>query len=445
MKLFGTDGIRGRYGDYPLDDRTVYAVGLALAHHIASSKKQTVLIGMDTRESSAQIAQLLAAGLHTGGVACDFAGIVPTPAVAQATQHGDFALGIVVSASHNPFEDNGIKVFGPFGYKLPDETEAAIERRIEAVLSDSLSPERVELDENPEIALGYIRHLLKATGIPSEARNLRFVVDCAHGAASGIAPIAFDSLGLDVSFIGCDPNGRNINLDCGALHLGGLAERVVASGADFGAALDGDADRCLFVDERGATINGDNLLLAAATALKGRGILHDDLVVATVMSNLGLDMALRQQGIRLLRSQVGDKYVIQEMLKSGAALGGEQSGHMIFGDFSTTGDGMLTLFMMLRILADERVAASDLRKRLKAYPQKLINVRVREKRPLDELPEIRQAVAERQLQLADRGRVLIRYSGTEPLVRVMVEAERLSDVTRHCAEIASLFEQHLGQ
>lgn len=445
MKLFGTDGIRGRYGEPPLDEETVYAVGLAVAGHIAGSKKPKVLLGMDTRESSEPIARLLAGGLRAGGADWDFAGVVPTPAVAYATQHGTYALGIVISASHNPFTDNGIKVFGPFGYKLPEETETAIEARIAAALAAGVSPQAAEVDEDPDIAVSYARHLLRVADMPPAVRNLRFVVDCAHGAASGIAPIAFEAMGADVKFIACDPDGRNINRDCGALHLEGLAREVVECKADFGAALDGDADRCLFVDEGGEKLDGDHVLLAAAAALKSRDMLHENLVVATVMSNLGLDVALQKQGIRLRRTAVGDKHVIHEMLSTGAALGGEQSGHMIFGDYSTSGDGMLTLCMLLRILADEGVACSALRRRLKVFPQVMISVPVREKPPLDQLPEISGAVSERQLELADRGRVIIRYSGTEPVVRVMVEGERLSDVKRHCNAIASLFQKHLGQ
>lgn len=444
-KLFGTDGIRGRFGEFPLNERTVYAVGLALAKHIGQTRDPKVLIGMDTRESGPRITQLLAGGLRDGGSAREFAGIVPTPAVAYATQQGDYSLGVVVSASHNPFEDNGIKIFGPFGYKLPDEMEVSLEGRIQAALSNGASPTSEELVEDPDVALGYIRHLLSASRPPASARNLRFVVDCANGAASEIAPIAFEAMGADVKYIACDPDGRNINDGCGALHMERLADEVVACGADFGAALDGDADRCLFVDEHGDRLDGDNVLLAAAVALKRRGLLHENLVVATVMSNLGLDMALQKHGIRLTRTPVGDKHVIHEMLSSGAALGGEQSGHAIFGDFSTTGDGMLTLFMVLRILAEEGVSCSELRRRLRVFPQRLVNVRVKEKLPLEYLPEIRREIADRELELAGRGRIVIRYSGTEPVARVMVEAERLSDVVRHCTAIASLFEKHLGE
>ncbi len=443
-KLFGTDGIRGRYGEFPLDERTIYAVGLALAQHISKMRRRKVLIGMDTRESSPEIVRLLAAGLRDGGSEREFAGVVPTPAVAFATQYDDYSLGVVVSASHNPFEDNGIKVFGPFGYKLPGETEEQIEGRIHALLSSGVEPAGESLDENSDIQAGYIRHLIRSSNPPPRAKHLQFVVDCANGAASEIAPLAFLQFGGDAKFISCHPDGRNINLDCGALDVDRLAVEVVESGADFGAALDGDADRCLFVDERGQRLDGDNVLLVAATALKRRRLLHDHLVVATVMSNLGLDMALQKEGIRLIRTPVGDKHVIHEMLSSGAALGGEQSGHAIFGDYSTTGDGLLTLFMMLRILGDEQVPCSELRKRLRPFPQKLISVRVKEKPPLDLLPEIRRDIADRELELAGRGRVIIRYSGTEPVVRVMVEAERFQDVLRHCTAIASLFQKHIG-
>ena len=444
-KLFGTDGIRGRSGEFPLDDKTVYAVGLALAGQIARSRRPNVLIGMDTRMSSMHIVRLLAAGLKDGGSAHAFAGVVPTPAVAYATQQGDYSLGIEVSASHNPFDDNGIKVFGPFGYKLPDETESEIENRVERLLAQQLQVRAVEPADEPDVAVHYARHLLRAGALPPRAQHLRFVVDCANGAASEVAPVLFEAIGADVKYLACAPNGRNINLDCGALHMEKLAEEVVSGGADFGAAFDGDADRCLFVDEFGQELNGDHILLLMAQSFKRRDMLPDNLVVATVMSNLGLELALQDEGIKLIRTPVGDKHVINEMLTTGAALGGEQSGHVIFGDYSTTGDGLLSLLMVLRTIVEEGVPCSELRNRLKVSPQKLINVRVREKRPLDQLPEIRDAVADRELELAGRGRVVIRYSGTEPVVRVMVEAENQQDVVQHCTDIARLFEKHLGQ
>lgn len=443
-KLFGTDGIRGRSGEFPLDETTVFATGVALARHVAKTSKPRILLGMDTRESSPDIVRLLSAGIRAEGCARDFAGVVPTPAVAHATQNGSYSLGVVVSASHNPYEDNGIKVFGPFGYKLPDETEAQIEGRIHSLLGSSLTVDREDRNPVSGIREDYVRHLIRSSSPPPRARYLRFIVDCAHGAASEVAPLALMEFDADASFIACDPNGRNINRDCGALHLDRLAEEVVDRSADFGAALDGDADRCLFVDENGQRLDGDNLLLVAASSLKRRRLLHENLVVATVMSNLGLDAALQREGIRVNRTPVGDRSVVHEMLSTGAALGGEQSGHIIFGDHATTGDGLLTLFMMLRFLADEGGACSDLRKRLRVFPQKLVSVRVREKPPLDLLPEIRRDIADRELELAGRGRVLIRYSGTEPVVRVMVEAERFQDVLRHSMAIAGLFKKHIG-
>ncbi len=444
-KLFGTDGIRGRYGSYPLDARTLYAIGMALAHQVQASRSPRILIGMDPRESSPEIASLLAAGFDQGGVLWEYAGIVPTPAIAYATRCGDFALGVMVSASHNPFDDNGIKVFGPFGYKLPDATETELERRILS-LRENIAPQARALSEpSANIALDYARHLLQASRVPASVRGLRVVVDCANGAASHVAPLALEGLGLDVRYVSREPDGRNINEGCGALHTELLAKEVIASGGHFGAALDGDADRCLLVDENGELLNGDNLLLLAAASLQDRDLLRDRQVVATVMSNLGLEIALRDRGVRLIRTPVGDRHVIREMLRCSATLGGEQSGHVIFGDHTTTGDGLLTMLMMLGIVAEAAVPCSELRKRLQVYPQQLINVRVSEKRPLRDLPEIQQAVLDRELELAGRGRILVRYSGTEPVARIMVEAEDNREVLRHGTAIADLFEKHLGQ
>lgn len=444
-RLFGTDGMRGRFGEFPLDASTIYAIGVALAREFSQRRKARVLVGMDTRESSLEIVRLLAAGLRAGGAECAFAGVVPTPTVAYATGQGNYVLGVVVSASHNPFEDNGIKLFDAFGYKLPEEAEDAIEASTRSLLADGVTPVSDDVEVDSDVSLGYVRYLIRSSDPPSAAKDLHVVVDCANGAASEVGPHAMLEFGANAEFLACHPDGRNINRECGALHLDALSEAVVGKEADFGAALDGDADRCLFVDEKGQRLDGDNLLLVAATALKRWHRLHHNLVVATVMSNLGLDAALRRQRIRLRRTAVGDKHVIHEMLRSGAVLGGEQSGHAIFGDYSTTGDGLLTLFMMMRILAEEQVPCSELRKRLRTYPQRLINVRVREKPPLDLLPEVRRVIADRELQLAGRGRVVIRYSGTEPLVRVMVEAERFEDVMRHSVAIASAFRKHIGQ
>ena len=443
-KLFGTDGIRGRYGKFPLDEKTIFATGLALGEINAKTSNPNVLLGMDTRESGPEIVQILAAGLKAGGAASEFAGVNTTPGIAYSTEYGEYSMGVMVSASHNSFEDNGIKVFDPFGYKIPDEEETRLEERILGLVAKGVSPSRMEGEEDPQIVADYVQHLLRDCDLPPEVKRLKFVVDCANGAASQIAPLVLDSLCSNVTYIAQEPNGRNINLDCGALQLDALSKQVVATKADFGVAFDGDADRCMLVDEQGIPLNGDNLLLLAAISLKKSGYLVGNTVVATVMSNMGLELALQKEGIRLVRTDVGDKHVIHEMLRSGAALGGEQSGHIIFGDLATTGDGLLTLCMMLRILAEESVPCSKLRERLQVLPQEIISVRVSEKKPLRFLPEISQLVSKIELKLAGRGRVNIRYSGTEPVVRVMVEAERAEDVVRHSSEIAGLFEQHIG-
>ncbi len=442
--LFGTDGIRGRAGQPPLDSATVFAVGVALAERLVKTKKPSVLIGIDTRESSEGIAQTLAAGLESGGVATHYAGVITTPGVAHATERGSYSSGVMISASHNPFEDNGIKVFGPFGYKMPDQQEAEIDEAVSRVLDKRAKPKKLQLTIEPEIPQGYARHLINAIDADLSVTGLKVVVDCAHGAASLIAPQVFEALGVTAEFVANQPDGRNINLDCGSQFMDQLAERVVDSSADLGIAFDGDADRCLLVDENGRHFNGDNILLAAAMALKQRELLHENTVVATVMSNMGLEKALESEGIMLTRTPVGDKYVLEEMLRSGAALGGEQSGHIIFGDNATTGDGLLASLMMLEIVAQQGAPLSALRQRLKVFPQKLVNVRVREKKPFQRIPSLRKAVADCELELAGTGRVLVRYSGTEPLVRVMVEAERAEDVVRHSTELAGLFEKHLG-
>lgn len=442
--LFGTDGIRGRVGQPPLDDVTVFAIGAALAKRLTKTKNPSVLIGTDTRESSEGIAQTLAAGLKSRGVAVHYAGVIPTPGVAYATEYGSFSSGVMVSASHNPFEDNGIKIFGPFGYKMPDQQEAETDETVSQLVAKQPRPSQLDLVSDPEISQSYARHLIDVIGPRLNSAKPRAVVDCANGAASTLAPQVFEALGIEAEFLANRPDGRNINRDCGSLHMDALAQRVVESAADLGIAFDGDADRCLLTDEKGRRITGDNILLSAGVDLKRRGELHENKVVATVMSNIGLEKALEREGIALARTPVGDKYVLEEMLRSGAALGGEQSGHVIFGDHSTTGDGLLTALMMMGIVAEQQEPLSVLRQRLKMFPQKLVNIRIQEKKPFQKIPELRQAVAKSELELAGNGRVLVRYSGTEPLVRVMVEAERAEDVIRHSMQLAEIFEKHLA-
>ena len=442
--LFGTDGIRGRAGEPPLDAATTFAVGAALAERLARTKRPSVLVGADTRESSEGIAQTLAAGVQSGGVAVHYAGVIPTPGVAHATERGSFSSGVMISASHNPFEDNGIKIFGPFGYKIPDEQEAETEEAVSRLLAQGIKPSRLDLAVDPQICRSYVRHLVGTADSGLSEAKLRAVVDCANGAASAIAPRVFEALGIEAEFLANRPDGRNINRNCGSLHLDALARRVAESGADLGIAFDGDADRCLLLDETGRLLDGDNILFAAGVWMQRRGRLHENRVVATVMSNIGLEKALEREGIALSRTPVGDKHVLEEMLRCGAALGGEQSGHVIFGDYATTGDGLLTALMLLGVAAERGESFSALRQSLKTFPQKLVNVRVRERKPFQQIPALQKAVAAGELELAGSGRILVRYSGTEPLVRVMVEAEREEDVERHAGRLAGLFEKHLG-
>jgi phosphoglucosamine mutase len=447
-KLFGTDGIRGVAGQAPLDPATIYAVGLALAHHLGNSPR--VLIGQDTRESSDWIAAALTAGLTIGGATVESAGVITTPAVAYLARAHGFAAGIVISASHNPWQDNGIKLFGPDGYKLPDATELAIEEEIFRRLASpthNLQPATPNLQVNEADRAEYIRFLLAA--VPNLSLDgRRIVVDCANGAASAIAPQLFAELnsqgGGEVILTHSSPNGRNINERCGALHPEMVAAEVVTHRASMGITFDGDADRALFADERGNVVNGDAVLLLAARHLKALGLLTNDTVVATTMSNMGLEAALKRSQIKMLRAPVGDKYVLEQMIATGAALGGEQSGHIIFSGRSTTGDGLLTALLLLDIVHRSGETLATLLTDLKTFPQVIVNVRVREKRPLDTIPTVVEAIAAAELALADTGRVVIRYSGTESLARVMIEAESEPLMHYHATAIASAIRTELG-
>ena len=443
-KLFGTDGIRGVAGQFPLDPITIHAVGLALAHHLGQSPR--VLIGQDTRESSDWIAAALTAGLLAGGATVESAGVIPTPAVAYLARAHIFSAGIVISASHNPWVDNGIKLFGPDGYKLPDATELAIEseifRRIESSTNNQ-QPTTNNLFVNEADRAEYIRSLLDA------APNLsldghRIVIDCANGAASAIAPQLFAELGGTVILTHASPNGRNINQNCGALYPTTVAAEVVQHHASMGITFDGDADRAMFADENGKVVNGDAVLLLAARDLAERGLLANSIVVATTMSNMGLEAALKQSGIKMLRAPVGDKYVLEEMLATGAALGGEQSGHIIFSGRSTTGDGLLTALLLLDILHRSSKTLAQLTADLKTFPQIIVNVRVREKSPLEQIPAVAAAIAAAEAALADTGRVVIRYSGTEALARVMIEAESEAQMHLHANAIADAIRNEIG-
>lgn len=443
-KLFGTDGIRAVAGESPLDPKTIYAVGLALAHSLTSSKE--VLLGMDTRESSEWIAATLIAGLNAGGATARLAGVITTPAVAYLARKHGFGAGIVISASHNPWQDNGIKLFGPDGYKLSDEIELAIEdeifRHLATLTHDSIAADKLpEPDESYRAE--YIQ-FLRAQVPDLSLDGKTIVVDCANGAASSVAAQLFAGLGGEIRITHASPNGRNINEGCGALHPKVVAAEVAASHASMGITFDGDADRSLFADEHGKVVNGDAVMLLAARDLKSRGQLANDTVVATTMSNMGLEAALKRSGIRMLRAPVGDKYVLEEMRASGASLGGEQSGHILFPQLSTTGDGLQTALAVLNVLHTSGQSLAELTADLKVFPQVIVNVKVREKKPLDGFPAIVATITAAEKELKDTGRVVIRYSGTEALARVMIEAEDEARMKHHAEAIADAIRTELG-
>jgi phosphoglucosamine mutase len=445
-KLFGTDGIRAVAGQSPLDAPTVYAIGLALGKTLsAKSATPKVLLGMDTRESSAWIAATLTAGLDAGGASVESAGTITTPAIAFLTHTHGFATGIVISASHNPWQDNGIKLFGPDGYKLPDALELAIEDEIFRQLATNTAPPRQTTPPavNEADRAEYVRFLLAAVpGLSLD--NRRIVIDCANGAASAVAPELFAGLSGEAIITHASPDGRNINEACGALHPQIVAGAVRHHKASMGITLDGDADRALFADENGNVVNGDAVLLLAARDLQSRNLLTNNTVVATTMSNMGLEAALKRSNIHMLRAAVGDKYVLEQMIATGAALGGEQSGHIIFTGRSTTGDGLLTALLLLDIVHRSGKTLGQLVADLKVFPQVIVNVKVREKRPLDTIPTVVAAIAAAEAELADSGRVVIRYSGTEALARVMIEAESEPLMRLHADTIASAIRSELG-
>jgi phosphoglucosamine mutase len=445
-KLFGTDGIRAVAGQAPLDKRTIYAVGVALATKLAETHKPVrIIMGMDTRESCHWIAATLTAGLRAAGASVESAGVLTTPAIAFLARKHGFSAGVVISASHNPWQDNGIKIFAHDGYKLPDETELGIEQEITRVLAANPTvPDDAPLPEvNESYRADYIRFLLEAVpGISLDNRHI--VLDCANGAASSVAPQLFESLQGTVDVTHASPDGRNINEHCGALHPEIVAAQVKVSGASIGITFDGDADRALFADENGNVVNGDAIMLACARDLQARGELANNLVVATTMSNMGLEAAFARSGIRMLRAPVGDKYVLEEMRNSGASLGGEQSGHILFPARATTGDGLLTALLVLDLVHRSHKPLGQLIADLTNYPQIILNVKVREKLPLNTFPTIVAAIAAAEADLSTTGRVVIRYSGTEALARVMIEAESAEAMHHHATTIANAIRSELG-
>jgi phosphoglucosamine mutase len=443
-KLFGTDGIRAKAGMPPLDATTVCRVGAALVRVLHSgARAPRVLIGGDTRESYGWIEEELARGLTSQGAEVTSVGVTPTPGVAHLTRTEEFDAGIVVSASHNPYEDNGIKVFSGRGEKLDE----GFERRIEAMVTDAswtVPPARPVLARRPELRSHYVEHLLKILSRASRLAGSRVVIDCANGATTTIAPELFRGLGLDVVTIGDRPDGRNINLNCGSTHLELLQQQVMSCSARLGVAFDGDGDRALFVDQRGAAVDGDAVLLLAATQLQREQRLPGNAVVATVMSNIGLELALRERHITLLRAPVGDKYVMEQMQQRGIALGGEQSGHIIFAEHLFTGDGIGTALQVLRIMEATGRELADLAGDLVTYPQVLVNVRVRERVDYTQIASIAESIKRVQERVDGQGRLLIRYSGTEPLLRIMIEGKNDAEIRQWANEIADAVRNAMG-
>jgi phosphoglucosamine mutase len=452
-QLFGTDGMRGIPGTYPLDDPTLERLGVALGEYLlarpsaTAAAKPQVLIGRDTRESGPHIAELIARGLCVAGVEAVSAGVLTTPGVAWLVSREGFSAGVVISASHNPYHDNGVKLISASGMKFPDAVEAEIEARILAAGGQAPRAanckQKLDHANDERLHQDYLGGLRGALLPGAKLAGMKIVLDCANGAASELAPQLFRSLGAEVTAIHATPDGRNINRDCGSLHPEKMQREVSARGAALGVAFDGDADRAVFATASGKLVNGDGVLLAVGRHLKSSGALKGPAIVGTTMANLGLERALEKSGLRLTRTDVGDRYVLEEMKRSGANFGGEQSGHILFLDDATTGDGMLTAVKMASLVSIAGPLES-LVADLKIFPQKIVNVKVRSKPPLDSLPAVARALQDAQTALGKSGRVILRYSGTEPLARVMIEAEHDADVTCWSEALAAALRESIG-
>ena len=455
-QLLGTDGIRGVAGEFPLTRDSVYWIGRALGHDLVrANSRARVLTGQDTRVSSRWIADRFLQGLASVGVETRSAGVITTPGVAFLTRAERFDAGVVISASHNPWTDNGIKIFSSDGYKLPDAHELTIEKEIftllqaDAVPATDSAPEIASLPGEEGLRQAYVRWL--AGSVSSDLSQLRVAVDCTNGAATAEAPALFRALKIKTTFLHCAPDGQNINENCGALHPETVARYVYESSIerqerfDLGVTFDGDADRALFCDANGRVVNGDAVLLLAAREMQSRGALAKSTVVATTMSNMGLELALKRSGIQMLRANVGDKYVLEEMQLVGATLGGEQSGHILFRDGdATTGDGLLTALRVMEIMVRTGKPLADLVSDLKEFPQTIRNVRVRNKAPFAGIPPVQSAIAAAERELAGNGRVVVRYSGTEALARVMIEAESKEQMDQLAESIVGAIRSTLG-
>ena len=463
-RLFGTDGMRGEAGRFPLDARTVRIIGGSLARQLAlraDGRAPRIVIGRDTRESGEWLENAFIEGALDAGAHCESAGVITTPGVAYLARVLPSDAGVVISASHNPYQDNGVKIFAQSGRKLDDSLERMIEAdvtsRTQSVTSNGIFKPRdgrldsiagdqhlTQLEHVATLQARYKHYLIRDIAENIRLEDLSMVVDCANGAASFIAPDVFESLGARVISINNSPNGRNINLQCGSLHIESLQKQVVEAHADIGVAFDGDADRALFVDAEGRFVDGDATLWVMAKYLHSSGDLESDAVVATVMSNIGLELALRSLGISLYRTDVGDKYVLEKLFETGASIGGEQSGHIIFPKLSLAGDGIITTLRLLKAMQNTRESLAALVSGFTRYPQVLVNVRVRSKPPFADIESIALATRDAEEELGDKGRLLLRYSGTEPLARVMIEGPRQDVIERNANTIAEVIREALG-
>ena len=446
-KLFGTDGIRGEAGTFPLDEKTIEIIGNSLARQLTEKlgRSPRFVIGRDTRESGVWIERAFCAGANAAQADCESAAVITTPGVAYLTKKFGFDAGVVISASHNPFQDNGIKIFLPTGQKIDESIEREIEKDIHG-----LTVENQGAGELGELAVraedyqeSYVKHLADEFKT-LDLKNYKIVMDCANGAACRLAPELFREFGAEVSAINDAPDGVNINENCGSLHLENLQAEVLRQGADFGVAFDGDADRSLFVDEKGNLVDGDAVLWIMANRLQADGKLNNQTVVSTVMSNIGLEIALGSKNIKLLRTSVGDKYVLAKLLQTDSAIGGEQSGHIIFPFHSLVGDGMLTTLFLLEAIRTNGKTFSEVTAGFTKLPQILVNVKVREKLPFEAVSEISKAASDIENQLGGKGRLLLRYSGTENLARVMIEGENQAEIETQANHLAEIIRKKLG-
>lgn len=447
-RLFGTDGIRGIANQEPMTSETALKLGRAAAHVFQdSSRKHRIVIGKDTRLSGYMIESALTSGICSMGVDVLLVGPVPTPGIAFLTRSLRADAGVVISASHNPYEDNGIKFFGRDGFKLPDETEKRIEDMISSGALDSVRPTAGGIGKafRIEDAIGRYNEFVKSS-IPRgmDLSGIRVVLDSANGAAYKIGPRVLLELGADVISLYDQPNGMNINQGCGSLHPEIISRAVIANKGHVGIAYDGDADRAIFCDENGSVVDGDAVMAICAIEMMKQGRLKHNTLVATVMSNMGLELAIKNGGGRLLRTAVGDRYVVEEMIRGGYNLGGEQSGHVIFLDHNTTGDGIITALQLLTIMKQTDRPLSELAACMKTYPQTLVNVNVRERKELSSIPEIARLMADAEKRLEGRGRLLVRYSGTEPKIRIMVEGEDDQEINTLARDLAEVISKALG-